>query len=94
LSDEGRYLYLVAIDGRVAGYSTGTTNAQSAALMLAIGATDAINLDGGGSTELVRADIPGQPYIVNNPSGGAERFDAAALGVYARDLPVSPHSDN
>lgn len=87
VSDNGRYLYLVAIDGRVPGYSTGTTNAQSAALMLAIGATDAVNLDGGGSTELVRADVPGQPYIVNNPSGGAERFDAAALGVYARDLP-------
>jgi len=87
LSDHGRYLYLVAIDGRVPGYSTGTTNAQSAALMLAVGATDAINLDGGGSTELVRADVPGQPYIVNTPSGGAERFDAAALGVYARPLP-------
>ena len=29
----------------------------------------------------------GQPYIVNNPSGGAERFDAAALGVYAFPLP-------
>jgi exopolysaccharide biosynthesis protein len=90
LSDEGRYLYLVTIDGRVPGYSTGTTNAQSAALMQAIGATDAINLDGGGSTELVRADVPGQPYIVNNPSGGAERYDAAALGVYARDLPHAP----
>jgi hypothetical protein len=87
LSDHGRYLYLVAIDGRLPGYSTGTTNAQSAALMLAVGATDAINLDGGGSTELVRADVPGQPYIVNTPSGGAERFDASALGVYARRLP-------
>jgi hypothetical protein len=35
---------------------------------------------------MVRADITGKPYIVNNPSGGAERFDAAALGVYARPL--------
>jgi exopolysaccharide biosynthesis protein len=90
LSDHGRYLYLVAIDGRLTGYSAGTTNAQSAALMLAVGATDAINLDGGGSTELVRADVPGQPYIVNTPSGGAERFDASALGVYALPLPRLP----
>ena len=87
ISADGRYLYLAVIDGRVAGYSLGTTNAQSAALMLAIGCGSALNLDGGGSTEMVRADVIGQPYIVNNPSGGAERFDAAALGVYAEPLP-------
>ena len=87
ISADGRYLYLTVIDGRVAGYSLGTTNAQSAALMLAIGCGSALNLDGGGSTEMVRADVIGQPYIVNNPSGGAERFDAAALGVYAEPLP-------
>jgi exopolysaccharide biosynthesis protein len=86
LSDHGRILYLVVIDGRVPGYSLGTTNAQSAALMLALGCDSALNMDGGGSTEMIRADIPGKPYIVNNPSGGAERFDAAALGVYARPL--------
>jgi exopolysaccharide biosynthesis protein len=86
LSQDGRYLYLAVIDGRVTGYSLGTTNTQSAALMLAIGCASALNLDGGGSTEMVRADVPGKPYIVNNPSGGAERFDAAALGVYALPL--------
>jgi uncharacterized protein YigE (DUF2233 family) len=90
LSDNGRYLYLVVIDGRVSGYSTGTTNAQSAALMLALGCDSALNLDGGGSSEIVRADTLGAPYIVNNPSGGAERYDAAALGVYAIELPALP----
>jgi hypothetical protein len=90
LSDHGRYLYLVVIDGRVTGYSAGTTNAQSATLMLAIGCDDALNLDGGGSSELVRADRLGEPFIVNTPSGGAERFDAAALGVYALELPKLP----
>lgn len=89
LSHDGRFLYFVAIDGRVTGYSAGTTNAQSAKLMQAIGATDAINLDGGGSTELVRADQIGQPFIVNTPSGGAERFDASAIGVHAIKLPLS-----
>jgi len=87
LSEDSRYLYLAVIDGRVTGYSLGTTNAQSAALMLAVGSFSALNLDGGGSTEMVRADVLGKPYIVNNPSGGAERFDAAALGVYALPLP-------
>ncbi len=87
LSADGRYLYLAVIDGRVTGYSLGTTHAQSAALMLALGCDDALNLDGGGSSELVRADQLGQPFIVSNPSGGAERFSAAALGVHAFALP-------
>jgi exopolysaccharide biosynthesis protein len=90
LSNNGRYLYLAIIDGRVTGYSTGTTNAQSAALMLALGCDSALNLDGGGSSEIIRADTIGKPFIVNNPSGGAERFDAAALGVYAVALPKLP----
>jgi exopolysaccharide biosynthesis protein len=90
LSQQGRFLYFVVIDGRVAGYSTGTTNAQSAQLMKAIGADDAINLDGGGSTELVRADQLGVPFIVNTPSGGAERLDASAIGVHALKLPELP----
>ncbi len=90
LSDQGRYLYLVAIDGRLPGYSTGTTHAQSAALMLALGCDSALNLDGGGSTEMVRADKLGEPYILNTPSGGTERLDGAALGVYAIDLPKLP----
>jgi exopolysaccharide biosynthesis protein len=90
LSKDGKYLYMAVIDGRVTGYSTGTTNAQSAALMLALDCDSALNLDGGGSSELVRADTIGKPFIVNNPSGGAERFDAAALGVYAAPLPNLP----
>ena len=60
------------------------------ALMLALGCDSALNLDGGGSSEIVRADTLGKPFILNNPSGGAERFDAAALGVYALPLPTLP----
>lgn len=91
LSKNGRYMFWVVIDGRVTGYSLGTTNAQSAALMLALGCEDAMNLDGGGSSEIVRADKVGHPYIVNNPSGGAERYSAAAMGVYALPLPFTAH---
>ena len=87
LSADKRFLYLVTIDGRVAGYSAGTTNSQSADLMIAIGCDRALNLDGGGSTELVTA-MPGQaPFIVNNPSGGAEREDGSAIGLTAIPLP-------
>lgn len=55
--------------------------------MKAIGADDAINLDGGGSTELVCADQVGVPFIVNTPIGGPERFDASAIGAHAFKLP-------
>lgn len=87
LSRNRRYLYLAVIDGRVTGYSLGTTNTQSAGLMLANGCDTALNLDGGGSSEIVSADRLGKPYILNNPSGSSERYDAAALGVYALPLP-------
>ncbi len=91
LSDHGRYLYLVAIDGRLTGYSTGVTYAQAAALMIAMGCDSAVNLDGGGSTEMVRADVLGQPYVLNTTSaGGTERFVGASLGIYALELPKLP----
>lgn len=86
LSQDHRFLYLAIIDGRVPGYSIGTTNAESAAFMLALGCDSALNLDGGGSSEMVSAEKLGHPYVLNNPSGGTERYDAAALGIYARPL--------
>jgi Phosphodiester glycosidase/SPOR domain len=41
---------LVAVDGRRPGHSVGLSFRESAALMRALGAEDAVNLDGGGST--------------------------------------------
>jgi exopolysaccharide biosynthesis protein len=86
LSQNGRFLYIVVIDGRQPGYSIGTKSVETAALMLAFGAYTAINLDGGGSTDLVEDDGHGGATIVNRPSGGAERFDANQLGIHAWPL--------
>ena len=47
---------LVVVDGRRRGYSDGMTLRELADLMRGLGARDAINLDGGGSTTLVYAD--------------------------------------
>ena len=47
----GRVL-LVTVEGRQPGYSAGVSFAESAAIMRALGARDAVNLDGGGSTGL------------------------------------------
>jgi exopolysaccharide biosynthesis protein len=45
-------LLLVTVDGRRPGHSVGASFAESAAVMEALGAADAVNLDGGGSTAM------------------------------------------
>jgi hypothetical protein len=52
---EGRLL-LVAVDGRAPGYSAGLDFEEEAAVMRALGARDAVNLDGGGSTTMMIRD--------------------------------------
>jgi hypothetical protein len=88
LSQNGEFMYLVAIDGRQAGYSAGVTQAEEADLMSALGVWNAINFDGGGSTALAVQGTDGNPDVLNRPSGGAERYDGANLGIYA--APLSP----
>ncbi len=79
----GRRLVLVTVDGRSA-LSAGMTLRELATLMLALGARDALNLDGGGSTTLVYAnpDSSGKLSIANHPSDkDGERSVGDALAV-------------
>jgi hypothetical protein len=46
-------LLLVTVDGRAPGHSVGASFREEAAIMRALGAHDALNLDGGGSTTMV-----------------------------------------
>lgn len=69
---DGR-IVLATIDGRMTT-SVGTTMDETAAVAHALGLTDAINLDGGGSTAMA---VRGA--LVNTPSGGAERAVGDAL---------------
>ncbi|MEX2392853.1 MAG: phosphodiester glycosidase family protein, partial [Actinomycetota bacterium] len=59
---------LVTIDGRQPGYSDGVTLAEAARLMVNLGASDAVNLDGGGSTTFVK-----RGKVTNRPSDRAIR---------------------
>ncbi len=71
VASRGRRILLITIDGRQPGYSVGTTNRESARVALALGATEAINLDGGGSTAMVVArhrDDTTTFDVVNKPS--------------------------
>lgn len=51
--DEYGALIVAVVDGRQPGWSAGTTQAETQALMLALGVRDATMLDGGGSTQMV-----------------------------------------
>ena len=70
-------LLLVTVDGRQS-ISEGLNLRGLAALMKKLGAINAINLDGGGSTTM---SIKG--LLVNSPSGGAQRAVADGVLVYA-----------
>ena len=65
---------LVTVDGRGAGGSAGMTLRELAELLVRLGAVDAMNLDGGGSTTMV---VHGQ--VLNSTSDGPERPVGSAL---------------
>jgi len=55
-------LLVVTVDGRAPGYSIGMSFAEQAGVLRALGARDALNLDGGGSTAMVvRGELLGRP---------------------------------
>ncbi len=82
LDRDGKRAWFVVVDGRQKDYSMGMTLRQEAELMLALGATRALNLDGGGSSALVLRTPAGPLRTVNKPSdAGTERAVANALAV-------------
>ncbi|AYN42581.1 phosphodiester glycosidase family protein [Streptomyces dangxiongensis] len=79
----GQQLLLLALDGS-ADYRGGLTVAEEADTMRSLGASDAFNLDGGGSTELVTRAMGADAVSVrNHPSGGAERPVPNGIGVFS-----------
>jgi hypothetical protein len=85
LSRDNHYLFLMVIDGRQAGYSEGATLYETAEWLKSFGAYNGLNLDGGGSSSLVRSDGSGGAIILNRPIHlgivGKERIVGNNLGV-------------
>lgn len=77
---DGRTLLILVVDGRSAS-SRGYTMVELADMMTALGAENAINLDGGGSSAMYSRNASGGFGIVNEPSDGKERPVANAFGV-------------
>jgi hypothetical protein len=59
----GRRVLLVVIDGRQKAYSDGASLRETANVLLALGARDALNLDGGGSSAMVLARPAAPPAV-------------------------------
>ncbi len=68
-------VFLVVVDGRQAG-ADGLSLVDTMKLMRDLGAVDAVNLDGGGSTTLW---IENEGGVQNKPSDGSERIVSSAL---------------
>jgi hypothetical protein len=77
-------LLLVVVDGRHPATSIGANRAELIALLRALGATDAMLFDGGGSATLVARVLgDAEASVVNEPSDGVERPVADGLFVYS-----------
>lgn len=86
LSADKRTLYLAVVDGRATG-RVGMTCDELAALMKELGASDAVNLDGGGSSTMWIAGSG----VVNRPSDGSERVVANHLAIHATGQGGAPN---
>lgn len=71
VSADGRWLWLVVVDGRDPGVSEGMNLYELAGVMRDLGASEALNLDGGGSSVMLQRDTAVQSTgvrVVNKPS--------------------------
>ncbi|MGW1026519.1 phosphodiester glycosidase family protein [Streptomyces sp. NPDC002577] len=79
-------LLLVVMDGRWPGKSVGATFAEAARILVSLGAVDAVNLDGGGSsTVVVDGEVRNHPSGGHGSNAGEERKVSNAIVVVARN---------
>jgi Phosphodiester glycosidase len=88
INKNGRYLYLIVVDGRQPFYSEGATFMELADLLIDQGAFMGMSLDGGGSSTMVIEGGGGKPVTLNSPIDnyipGRERPVGTHLGIYVR----------
>jgi len=92
ISNEGRYVYFVVIDGRQQKHSVGSTYVETGQWLVQFGAWEGLNLDGGGSTTMVVRSSEGKAKALNVPVGrgipNTFRYNGNNLGVRAMSLPL------
>ncbi len=77
---ETRQLLFLVVDGRQS-FSRGYTMVELANRMIDLGADEALNLDGGGSSTMVAKKESGRVSVVNYPSDGQQRYVPNGLEV-------------
>lgn len=82
--NSGKWLLLAVVDGRQPGYSEGVTLYELAKIMQAMGCTQSINLDGGGSSIMLIREPDNTVRTLNRPSDGAPRPVPVLLAVMKR----------
>lgn len=88
IDKSGTTVYLVAVNGRTTE-SRGMTMSELAALMAELGCYKAVNLDGGGSTNMVASTVWAEKlHTVNKPS--ENRRVVNAVGISYASEPGSP----
>lgn len=78
LDPMGERLWLVVVDGRQGEYSTGMSLPELAGLLEGLGVTEALNLDGGGSSTMI---VGGESVSRPSDPGGARPVVNALLVV-------------
>ena len=82
LTSDGKTLVILAVDGRQRGYSEGAEMSDLRSILRGEGVTDAINMDGGGSTAVVVFDREKRlPVMLNRHKNGVVRRDAVNFGI-------------
>ena len=88
-SKDGKTVYFVTVDGRQTS-SIGLTQKDMALFMKGIGAYNAINMDGGGSTTMVARPLGSETVkVMNKPSDGTTRNVLVGIGVFT-SAPAAP----
>ena len=85
----GATVWFLVVDGRQPEWSNGLTYPEIGSILKAVGASAAVNLDGGGSVQLlVRNPSTGSYEIRNRPSDGKERAVPQTWIIAAESAPA------
>lgn len=86
----GKIIYIVTVDGRQT-LSKGVTLEELADIMIEIGCYNALNLDGGGSTNLVaKTPFNSELHTINSPTENRKVINA--VGITSSAYPSTPDS--
>lgn len=88
LSKDRRWMFIITVDGRMKGVSEGVTTEELGEWIRKYGASDALNMDGGGSTTLLVSDGKGGIRKLNKSL--FYRTVATSLGIcrVKKDVPT------